>query len=106
MKTITVDRQRFGIKTDPRTGTPCVSSIHPYDETEYHWALKSPAGMWKVYRRGKLVTIFGKSLNLEHLVSRPPPHRRFRLRAFESGAFTRSHRLLNQQAHSAKEGTP
>ena len=87
MKTITVDRQRFGIKTDPRTGTPCVSSIHPYDETEYHWALKSPAGMWKVYRRGKLVTIF-------------------RLRAFESGAFTRSHRLLNQQAHSAKEGTP
>ena len=94
MKTITVDRQRFGIKTDPRTGTPCVSSIHPYDETEYHWARKSPAGMWKVYRRGKLVTIFGKSLNL------------VRLRAFESGAFTRSHRLLNQQAHSAKEGTP
>ena len=65
MKTITVDRQRFGIKTDPRTGTPCISSIHPYDETEYHWARKSPAGMWKVYRRGKLVTIFGKSLNLE-----------------------------------------
>ena len=31
MQTITVDRQRFGIKTDPRTGTPCVSSIHPYD---------------------------------------------------------------------------
>ena len=65
MTIITVDRQRFGIKTDPRTGTPCVTSIHPYDETEYHWALKSPAGMWKVYRRGKLVTIFGKSLNLE-----------------------------------------
>ena len=52
MTIITVDRQRFGIKTDPRTGTPCISSIHPYDETEYHWALKSPAGMWKVYRRG------------------------------------------------------
>jgi hypothetical protein len=65
MTTFTVDRQRFGIETDPRTGAPYVHSIHPYDETEYHWARKSPAGMWKVYRRGKLVTIFGKSLNLE-----------------------------------------
>jgi hypothetical protein len=65
MTTFTVDRQRFGIEIDPRTGTPYVHSIHPYDETEYHWARKSPAGMWKVYRRGKLVTIFGKSLNLE-----------------------------------------
>ena len=65
MTTFTVDRQRFGIETDPRTGTPYVHSIHPYDETEYHWARKLPAGMWKVYRWGKLVTIFGKSLNLE-----------------------------------------
>ena len=65
MTTFTVDRQRFGIETDPRTGTPYVHSIHPYDETEYHWARISPAGMWKVYRRGKLITIFGKSLNLE-----------------------------------------
>ena len=46
MKTITVDRQRFGIKTDPRTGTPCVSSIHPYDETEYQTSSRnrSPPG--------------------------------------------------------------
>ena len=65
MTTFTVDRQRFGSEIDPRTGTPYVHSIHPYDETEYHWARKSPAGMWKVDRRGKLVTIFGKSLNLE-----------------------------------------
>ena len=59
MKTITVDRQRFGIKTDPRTGTPCISSIHPYDETEYHWArresLKSGTREWRVYRCGKRV---------------------------------------------------
>ncbi len=59
MKTITVDRQRFGIKTDPRTGTPCISSIHPYDETEYHWArreaLKSSTREWRVYRNGKRV---------------------------------------------------
>ena len=48
MTTFTVDRQRFGIETDPRTGTPYVHSIHPYDETEYHWARKSPAGMWSL----------------------------------------------------------
>ena len=29
MTTFTVDRQRFGIETDPRTGTPYVHSIHP-----------------------------------------------------------------------------
>ena len=57
MKTITVDRQRFGIETDPRTGTPCVSSIHPYDETEYHWARHSgdEDDFWKIYRDGKFV---------------------------------------------------
>ena len=59
MTIITVDRQRFGIKTDPRTGTPCISSIHPYDETEYHWArrepLKSGTREWRVYRCGKRV---------------------------------------------------
>ena len=38
MTTFTVDRQRFGIETDPHTGTPYIHSIHPYDETEYHWA--------------------------------------------------------------------
>ena len=64
-ETFAIGAQRFSAEIDPRTGTVCVQSIHPYDETEYHWARKSPAGMWKVYRRGKLVTIFGKSLNLE-----------------------------------------
>ena len=77
MKTITVDRQRFGIQTDHRTGTPCISSIHPYDETEYHWArrepLKSGLREWRVYRNGKRVcTIWlqGTPLNEEELVAR------------------------------------
>ena len=77
MKTITIDRQRFGIQTDPRTGTPCISSIHPYDETEYHWArrepLKSGTREWRVYRCGKRVcTIWleGTPLNEEKLVAR------------------------------------
>ena len=56
MEIITVDRQRFGIKTDPRTGTPCISSIHPYDETEYHWARQGVTGhSWFVFRDGKRV---------------------------------------------------
>ena len=60
MKTITVDRQRFGIKTDPRTGTPCISSIHPYDETEYHWARQGVTGhSWFVFRDGKRVCTLG-----------------------------------------------
>ena len=60
MKTITVDRQRFGIETDPRTGTLCVSSIHPYDETEYHWARQGVTGhSWFVFRAGKRIATLG-----------------------------------------------
>ena len=60
MEIITVDRQRFGIKTDPRTGTPCVTSIHPYDETEYHWARQGVTGhSWFVFRDGKRVCTLG-----------------------------------------------
>ena len=57
MEIITVDRQRFGIKTDPRTGTPCISSIHPYDETEYHWARHNGGedDFWHIYREGRFV---------------------------------------------------
>ena len=70
MKTITVDRQRFGIKTDPRTGTPCISSIHPYDETEYHWARQGVTGhSWFVFRDGKRVCTLG-SLTEEQVAAR------------------------------------
>ena len=59
MKTITVGHQRFGIQIDPRTATPCISSIHPYDETEYHWARrdasKSGTPTWKVYWNGRFL---------------------------------------------------
>ena len=60
MEIITVDRQRFRIKIDHRTGTLCVSSIHPYDETEYHWARQGAARhSWFVYRAGRLVCTLG-----------------------------------------------
>ncbi len=58
-ETFTVGKQRFSYQIDHRTGTPCIQSIHPYDETEYHWArrepLKSGLKEWRVYRNGKRV---------------------------------------------------
>ena len=40
-----IGRQRFHV-TDRGNGTLQVSSIHPYDETDYHWAFQAsnPAG--------------------------------------------------------------
>ncbi len=75
--TFAVGAQRFSRQTDRRTGTPCISSIHPYDETEYHWArrepLKSGLREWKVYRDGKRVCsiwLEGTPLNEDELVAR------------------------------------
>ena len=59
-ETFTVSGQEFCKRTDPRTKTPCISSIHPYDETEYHWArrepIKSDLRTWHIYRNGERVT--------------------------------------------------
>lgn len=35
-----IDRQRFHV-TERTDGKLQVSSIHPYDETEYHWAMQA-----------------------------------------------------------------
>lgn len=38
-------------------GTVDVSSIHPYDETEYHWARKSAGkNFWRIIREGRHVS--------------------------------------------------
>lgn len=43
------------------TGEVQVASIHPYDETEYHWAFKSPGqAHWHIIRRGRVVCTVGK----------------------------------------------
>ena len=75
--TFTVGAQRFSRQIDRRTGTPCITSIHPYDETEYHWArreaLKSSTREWKVYRAGKhVLTLYfnGAPLNEDENVAR------------------------------------
>ena len=48
--TFTIGRQRFSCGIDPRTGTLCIQSIHPYDETNYHWARQGVTGhSWFVF---------------------------------------------------------
>ena len=75
--TFKIDRQEFFYKIDPRTGIPYIKSIHPYDETEYHWArrvaLQSNSREWRVCRGGKYVlTLYfnGAPLNEEENVAR------------------------------------
>ena len=46
---ITVDRMKYSIHEGPKYGTG-ISSIHPYDETEYHLAHRRPGERyWFVY---------------------------------------------------------
>lgn len=41
-------------------GTMQVTRISPYDETEYHWALKSPGrNHWCIIRNGRTVSTVG-----------------------------------------------
>jgi len=51
---LTVNNQKFVVKFGG--GAASISSIHPYDETEYHWAKQNTDGTWTVYRDGKLIT--------------------------------------------------
>ncbi len=74
--TFTVGKQQFFRRIDQRTGTPSITSIHPYDETKYHWArrepLKSGLREWRVYRDGKRVCSIwfeGTPLNEDELVA-------------------------------------
>ena len=54
-----IGRQRFHV-TDRGDGTLQVSGIHPYDETEYHWALKSAGrNFWSIIRNGHKVSTIG-----------------------------------------------
>ena len=55
-----IGRQRFHV-TDRGDGTLQVSSIHPYDETNYHWARQGVTGhSWFVFREGKRVATLGQ----------------------------------------------
>ncbi|MBR2789369.1 MAG: hypothetical protein IKD70_01950 [Eggerthellaceae bacterium] len=59
--TFAIGAQRFSCRIDPRTGTLCIQSIHPYDETNYHWARQGVTGHnWFVFREGKRVATLGQ----------------------------------------------
>lgn len=49
---------RFHV-TDRGDGTLQVTSIHPYDETEHHWALQATKSGWRIYRQGRKVSTVG-----------------------------------------------
>ena len=55
-RTFTVDRQPFSARIFADGHTE-VTSIHPYDETEYHWARHAGGedDYWKIYREGMFV---------------------------------------------------
>ena len=50
---------KFAIRT-LSDSTVQVTRISPYDETEYHWALKSPGrNHWRIIRNGRTVSTVG-----------------------------------------------
>ena len=70
IKSYTFQLQRDGKPIFPQfmvheleDGEVQVSSIHPYDETEYHWASKSAGSThWRILRNGKVVSIMSKPI--------------------------------------------
>ena len=53
-----IGRQRFHV-IDRGDGTLQVTSIHPYDNTDYHWALQASKLVWHIYRSGRRVSTVG-----------------------------------------------
>ena len=59
--TVAIGAQCCSCRIDHRTGTLCIQSIHPYDETNYHWARQGVTGhSWVVFREGKRVVTLGQ----------------------------------------------
>lgn len=49
----------FAARTD-KLGEMQVTRVSPYDETEYHWASKSPdSNRWRIIRKGRTVSTVG-----------------------------------------------
>lgn len=56
MKTFKCNNRTFSVQIDGRTNTPYVSSINPYDMTEYHWARQvQNSYRWEFFRQGRRV---------------------------------------------------
>ena len=52
------------IEEERGDGTVCLKSIHPYDETEYHWASRAQNGVWLVFRMAELLETIGRDTPL------------------------------------------
>ena len=66
----TVGRQEFVAEMDSRTNTRYVHSIHPYDETEYHWARRSAeTGHWIIYLNGRKKAVMSKVINEKEIAA-------------------------------------
>lgn len=59
-----INRQRFRV-TDCGDGTLQVTSIHPYDETNYHWAKQDSKFCWHIYREGGDISVIVNVNNSE-----------------------------------------
>ena len=55
VRSFEIDRVRFHL-TARTDGLLQLTSIHPYDDTEYHWAILRTPTSWDVYRKGRRVT--------------------------------------------------
>ena len=50
---------KFAVRTRPDSAVQ-VTRVSPYDETEYHWALKSAGrSHWRIIRNGKAIASVG-----------------------------------------------
>ena len=84
-----IGHQRFHV-TDRGDGTLQVSSIHPYDETDYHWAYQASKSCWHICREGRKVSVLA-SMNGSEIT--PETVAQFLLKA-DSDAQLKPHRTI------------
>lgn len=63
MKKFKCNNRTFAVQIDGRTRTPYITSVNPYDMTEYHWARQvQNSYRWEFFRQGRCVeTVVPKS---------------------------------------------
>ena len=61
IRSFQIESIRFTL--DDADGKVYLKSIHPYDQTEYHWAVMDPhAGSWQVFRDGRYQITLGSAM--------------------------------------------
>lgn len=57
-KTFEINEREFLLQKRP-DGRLQLTSVHPYDATQYHWAVYIGNGEWRVYRCGRYCMTIG-----------------------------------------------